>query len=348
MSKKLIEENGQINSRATTHDLETICTDPTYKAYIPRVAQHRACWPELKQWVYRYVDDPIAAGIPPLPPEDKSRGKRLRVLHGAGIRLSEQLTRFTIVMIDRKKILFFLSAMAVLVSITLLPHLSSFSENGAASAASDVTSDDLTGTVTLDEAQKTVEEAKKSPAYDEQLKDRVQQLQKDIQAKDAQQAAEDMQLVKDLKLQKENVEIGNVTAELTKSIEKVGQYSDVQDIPAYKEMMDIADYWSGRSVENDDLSRAVSDSARLQQLIEKCSQAQKEREAREQSELKKREARQQQEVQEESTGSQSAPTQPPSPQLSTQIPPQESATIPQSKPQISQNSDGGVNGVVIG
>ena len=334
-----------INLRADVYDLETICTDPTYKAYIPEVAHHPTCWPELRQWVWQYVADPLSAGVPPMPPEKASKSKHSAHLRGMGVRSSRRRVPKILATIfgqNRKRMfLLSLAILAVLVAIVSLPHSKpTFSQKNADPVAA--STGNTENDVLLGKAKKTAERARESPAYDAQLAKSLQQLQEDIDSQDFQQVASDIHTVQDLQQQKENVKIGEVTAELTGSIEAIGQYNDVQDIPEHKKMMAIADRWSGESIDGSDLSQAISDSSSLQQLLKKCDLVQKERE--EQANRKKME--EQQRSQQDSATDQPMTTSQRVPQTSPQ--PTLRQQEQQQSTQSGQNYEEGTDGVTIG
>ena len=359
MSKKLIEENGRINPKATARDLETICTDPTYKTYIPWVTQHPACWPELERWVHRYVADPHSAGAPPMPPEEVSNSKHLGMLARLDtISFHPRIPgiNFTALGTHKKMVFLILGALTLLLAVISLPRTQPVSADTTPTASAATASGQTTDAFSA--ARKVADEAKQSPVYDSQLKASVQKLEKDISAKDSKQVQTDMKTVKDLQQQKENVKIGEVTEELTDSIEKVGKYNDVQDIPEHKEMVTIADRWSGKDIEPDNLSKAAADSTKLQQLIRRCAQVQKERKEKQQAQQKKQEEQQaRQQAQEEADPGQTqqnesavpaTPTQQPTVQPSPQSTPRKQTAQPQSQPKSNQSSGNGTDGVAIG
>lgn len=236
-----------------------------------------------------------------------------------------------------------LSAFVIL--MVTAPHLI-----GSASAG---TSDPSTSTVraanqedVFSDARIVEQRARKSPVWDEQLRQQTEVLDQAMKNGDSEKAEILSSKLDDMRLQKTRVRIGDVTSSLSDSIEQASALKDAPVSDSKKTMTALSDAWSAKSVDEANLPQAEKAAQQFRQSIDVV---QKDQDKAIQDKKKEEERRKAQAEQE----ARAAAKQQPAPQ---QVNPQQQTVpqqqVPQQRPQAQQNRSvpqgGGTDGVTIG
>lgn len=343
----LLDNQGNISAKAGPEDLEIICSDPTYAHLLDQVPQHPACWTELAEWIALRHEDPVTAGAPPEVPAHVGRRPRW---HTSIPHLSNPLAALHVPALPHKPILMLgalLSAFVIL--MVAAPHLI-----GSASAG---TSDPSMSTVraanqedVFSDARVVEQRARKSPVWDEQLRQQTEVLDQAMKNGDSEKAEILSSKLDDMRLQKTRVRIGDVTSSLSDSIEWASALKDAPVSDSKKTMTALSDAWSAKSVDEANLLQAEKAAQQFRQSIDVV---QKDQDKAIQDKKKEEERRKAQAEQEARAAVKQQDAQQPAPQ---QVNPQQQTVpqqqVPQQRPQAQQNRSvpqgGGTDGVTIG